>query len=86
MVLAPDFRYDPKALSWTHRSGHTLRFEEIRFLDISSTRIRDLLGKGQSAKYLIEAGVEGYIERNGLYRKEPGGGSFGYKPSLTDGG
>jgi nicotinate-nucleotide adenylyltransferase len=73
-VLVPDFRYAPEAPCWIHGSGHTLRFQEIHFLDISSTRIRDLLEKGQSAKYLMEAEVEGYIERNRLYRKGAGTG------------
>jgi nicotinate-nucleotide adenylyltransferase len=72
-TLAPSFHDAPGMGCWIHRSGHTLRFQEIHFLDISSTRIRDLLGKGLSAKYLLEAGVESYIERNGLYRQEPGG-------------
>ena len=74
-ALVPSFRYASEVRCWIHRSGHTLHFREIHFLDISSTRIRDLLGKGQSTKYLMEAGVEGYIERNGLYRKEPGEGT-----------
>ena len=76
-VLVPSFRYAPEARCWIHRSGHTLRFQEIHFLDISSTRIRELLEKGQSAKYLMEAEVEGYIERNGLYRRGPGKGDLG---------
>ena len=71
-VLVPSFRYAPESRCWVHRSGHTLLFQKIHFLDISSTRIRDLLEKGQSAKYLMEAGVEGYIERNRLYRHDHG--------------
>ena len=71
-ALLPSFQYAPGDRCWVHRSGQTLRFQEIHFLDISSTRIRGLLEKGQSAKYLMEAQVEGYIERNGLYRKKPG--------------
>ncbi len=67
-ALVQDFRYAPEARYWIHRSDNTLRFQEIHFLDISSTRIRALLERGRSAKYLVEAEVEAYIERNGLYR------------------
>jgi nicotinate-nucleotide adenylyltransferase len=68
-ALARSFRYDSEARCWVHRSGQTLLFQKIHFLDISSSRIRQLLEKGQSAKYLMEAGVEDYIARNGLYRQ-----------------
>jgi nicotinate-nucleotide adenylyltransferase len=72
-TVASYFHDAPGTGCWIHRSGLTLRFQEIHFLDISSTRIRELLGRGLSAKYLLEAGVESYIERNGLYRGEQEG-------------
>jgi len=42
--------------------------EELRPLDISSTEIRQLLGAGLSARYLLPRSVLDYIETNELYR------------------
>jgi nicotinate-nucleotide adenylyltransferase len=68
-ALVPDFQYDPGEKAWVHRTGHLVYFKEIFFLDISSTRIRDLIEKGETVKYLIPAEVETYIQNCGLYRK-----------------
>jgi nicotinate-nucleotide adenylyltransferase len=69
-VLASVFRYEPEVKGFVHVSGHTLYFKEITYLDISSTRIRELIGKGESVRYLIPFEVEAYILAQGLYRKE----------------
>lgn len=69
-TLATDFRYTPEEKAWIHLSGNRLYFREISFLDISSTRVRELIAKGNSVKYLIPAKVEAYIQKHGLYRKE----------------
>jgi len=70
--LIPNFRYDPGEKAWVHLSGHQLYFREISFLDISSTKVRELIEKGESVRYLIPAEVEAYIQKHGLYRKSPG--------------
>jgi len=67
--LVPHFRYVPRKKVWIHTSGHHLYFKEISFLDISSTRIRELIQKGESVRYLIPAEVEGYIQKHRLYRR-----------------
>jgi len=46
------------------RAVHILQNTRI---DISSTRIRDLVSRGQSVRYLVPDGVWSYIEENGLY-------------------
>jgi len=69
--LIPDFRYDPGERAWIHVSGHRVHFKEISFLDISSTKVRELIEKGGTVRYLIPAGVEAYIQEHGLYRKRP---------------
>ncbi len=40
---------------------------ETQMLDISSTRIRTMIGEGKQPKYMIPGGVWNYIKRNQLY-------------------
>jgi nicotinate-nucleotide adenylyltransferase len=68
-VLAQAFRYDQGASGWVHGSGNMILFKEINFLDISSTKVRDLVEKGGSIKYLVPPEVETYIEKHGLYQR-----------------
>ncbi|OGP89332.1 MAG: nicotinate (nicotinamide) nucleotide adenylyltransferase [Deltaproteobacteria bacterium RBG_16_48_10] len=70
-TLIRDFRYDPGERAWVHLSGHRVYFKEISFLDISSTKVRELIQKGETVRYLIPAEVEAYIQKHGLYRKNP---------------
>ena len=67
--LVSDFRYDPGENAWVHVSGHRVHFIEISFLDISSTKVRELIEKGKTVRYLIPSEVAAYIEAHGLYRK-----------------
>ena len=69
-ALVPVFRYDQEIKGWIHTSGHTLHFKEITVLDISSTKVRELIERGESVRYLVPGEVEAYIEKHGLYRKE----------------
>jgi len=66
--LASLFRYEEEGKAWVHRSGHTLHFKEITVLDISSTKIRELIEKGESIRYLVPGKVEAYVRDHGLYR------------------
>ena len=70
-ALIPNFRYHPEEKAWIHLSGHTLYFKEISFLDISSTKVRELIERGESVRYLIPVEVEAYIQKHGLYQKSP---------------
>jgi nicotinate-nucleotide adenylyltransferase len=69
-ALVPFFQYDQEVKGWIHTSGYILYFKEITVLDISSTKIRELIERGESARYLIPSEVEAYIQKNRLYRKE----------------
>jgi len=69
-ALIPNFRYASKEKVWVHISGYVLYFKEISFLDISSTKVRELIQKGKSVRYLIPPGVEAYTQEHGLYRKK----------------
>jgi len=66
--LSGDFCYDDPQMGYAHVSGFFVYPREITALDISSTRIREYLQKGQSVKYLLPAPVEMFIYRNQLYR------------------
>ncbi len=68
-ALVPLFEYDPKRGVWHHLSGNTLTFKEISYLEISSTRVRELIERGESVKYLIPPEVENYVKERGLYQK-----------------
>jgi nicotinate-nucleotide adenylyltransferase len=69
-ALKQVLRYDREVSGWVHNSGHTLHFQEITFLDISSTKVRELLERGESVRYLIPGEVGAYIRRYGLYGKK----------------
>jgi nicotinate-nucleotide adenylyltransferase len=70
-ALVPFFRYDSDVKSWIHPSGHTLCFKEISYLDISSTKVRELIERGKSVRYLVPDEVEAYIKKHGLYPHKP---------------
>jgi nicotinate-nucleotide adenylyltransferase len=51
-----------------HTSGTTIHFVQGTHLDISSSRLRELLAVGTSIRYLVPPVVEEYIAQKGLYR------------------
>jgi len=51
-----------------HNSGTTIHFVQGTHLDISSSRLRELLASGASIRYLVPPVVEEYIAQKGLYR------------------
>jgi nicotinate-nucleotide adenylyltransferase len=70
-ALIPAFQYQPEEKAWVHLSGNRVYLKEILFLDISSTKVREVIEKGESVRYLIPSEVEAYIQKHGLYRKDP---------------
>jgi nicotinate-nucleotide adenylyltransferase len=51
-----------------HESGKTICLRPVTKMDISSTKVRDLLKGSRSIKYLVPPGVERIIIERGLYR------------------
>ncbi len=66
--IAPSFRHVSEENAWVHTSGHKLYFKEISFLDISSTKVRQLIEEGRSFRYLVPPEIETYIKEHSLYR------------------
>jgi nicotinate-nucleotide adenylyltransferase len=67
--LAPDFCYDSEKDGFIHKSGFGVFPREITALDISSTKIRQMIGQGKSIRYLVPPAVEGFIAEQGFYQK-----------------
>jgi nicotinate-nucleotide adenylyltransferase len=55
--------------AFRHSSGNKIHMQRVTQLDISSTKIRDSAGKGNSIRYLVPQPVEKFINKMGLYRK-----------------
>lgn len=67
--FAAKFTYDKKIDGFKGPTGHTIYFRHTTFLDISSSRMREMVGEGKSIKYLTTDKVRQYITKNALYKK-----------------
>lgn len=67
--FAAKFNYDKKIDGFTGPTGHTIYFRHTSFLDISSSRMRDMFKEGRSIRYLTPDKVRQYIAKNSLYKK-----------------
>ena len=53
---------------FVNASGNLLIYREATLLEVSSTRIRDMVADGRSIRFLVPESVRGYITEKGLYR------------------
>jgi nicotinate-nucleotide adenylyltransferase len=63
------YEFDAGAQAFFHPDHYTVYYCEVTSLDISSSRIRELLARGCSVRYLLPDGVEDYIRQQGIYQK-----------------
>jgi nicotinate-nucleotide adenylyltransferase len=71
-MLPADVRKEIKKSTDTtcaHRSGRKIYLHDITQIDISSTKIKELLKKNRSIRYLVPASVENIIIERGLYKR-----------------
>jgi nicotinate-nucleotide adenylyltransferase len=52
----------PTPRGYRHDSGREVRFVDVTLLDISSTRVRQILAAGQSLRYLVPAAIRPTLE------------------------
>jgi len=67
--FAAKFTYDEKMDGFKGPTGHAIYFRHTTFLDISSSRMREMVGEGKSIKYLTPDKVRQYIIKHSLYKK-----------------
>ena len=70
VAIRGEFCYDSEPGLLQHCSGKTLHFVTETNLDISSTRLREMVAAGLSIRYLVPRSVESYIEQHALYRQQ----------------
>lgn len=68
VAMRDQFCYDDQSKIWRHESGTSLIFLAETYLDISSTRIRQLVAAGRSIRYLVPPAVAEHIRRREFYR------------------
>lgn len=67
VAMHKEFCYDENSGGIQHKSGNYLFFIKETKMDISSTKIRNMLAKGQSIRHMVPQVVADYIESHGLY-------------------
>jgi len=61
------YRFDEQMQEFVHPGHRPVHVRQVTLMDISSSKIRELLVRGRSVTYLLPVGVEAYIREQGLY-------------------
>ncbi len=71
VALGRKFWYDSTIEGYKNEAGKTITYLSNTLLEISSSRIRELISSGISVEYLLPPEVLKYIEKEGLYAQAP---------------
>jgi nicotinate-nucleotide adenylyltransferase len=65
--ISEEYIFNEEAQGFVHPVYHTIYYREVTLMDISSSKIRQLLARGGSVRYLLPEEVELYIRAQRLY-------------------
>ena len=65
--ISDEYKFSDSSACFVHSNAKPIYIFDVTALDISSTRIRDLIRKDQPVKFLIPEEIENYINNRGLY-------------------
>lgn len=66
--ISGEYEFDPKLNCYRHPENRRIFSHKTTGLDISATRIRQLITEGRSIRFLVPEKVEAYIRTRRLYR------------------
>lgn len=66
--IASQFKFDETIDAYKGPTGYAIYFRNVSFLDISSSRIREMVKANKSIRYLMPDAVRQYIFKNSLYQ------------------